>query len=104
MIKIVFDGVFTTLFCVFIFAWILYHIVIGWEKFWYNMLKTKAWAKVYTDYPDMLLDRKYKVKYKKHWWNKYKIYQDLSRQKDDNYLYSEASAIVKKIEDGIISI
>ena len=104
MIKIVFDGFALIIFGILIFSWLLYHIVIGWKKFWYNMLKAKAWAKVYTDYPDMLLDRKYKVKCKKHWWNKYKTYQDLTRKYDDDYLYSEAENIVRKIESGEIKI
>ena len=104
MIKIVFDGFALIIFGILIFSWILYHIVIGWDSFWYKMLKAKAWSKVYTDYPSMLLDRKYGVKYKKHWWNKYKIYKEPNRKYNTDYLYGEAVEIVKKIETGEIKI
>lgn len=104
MIKIVFDGVFLVVLFVTIFLWLLIRIINGWHDFWYNMLKAKAWAKCYTDYPDMWLDRKYGVKYKKHWWNKYKIYVDPDRKYTNDYLINEANDIALKIRKGEIEI
>ena len=49
----------------------------------------------------MNLDRKYGVKCKKHWWNKYKIYKG---KYNTGYLYSEANDIIEQIEKGEIEI
>lgn len=104
MFKIVFDGYVLIILVVFILGWLILNIIEGWNKFWYRLLKAKAWAKIYNPNPNMILDRKYGVKCKKHWWNKYKIYHAQDRNYDTDYLWKEANDIVKQIEKGEIKI
>lgn len=104
MVKIVFDGFALIIIGFLVVAYLIFIIATEWRGFVYHLFKAQAWAKVYCKYPDMLLDRKYAVKYKKHLWNKYKIYHDDNRKYDNDYLYYEASAIVNNIQTGKIKI
>lgn len=104
MIKIVFDGFGLIVIGLLILGYLIFYIIKGWDSFVYHMFKAKAWAKVYTDYPDMLLDVKYNVKYKKHWWNKYLVYKDPNKKDNISYSHYQASEIVRKIETGEITI
>lgn len=88
----------------FLFGLFIYWIGTELINFFNHVFYKKAWAKVYNKYPDMLLDRKYRVLCKKHWWNKYTLYHDPNRKSDTNYLYSEAEDIARKIESGEIKI
>jgi len=89
---------------IFLFGLFIYWIGTSFINFLNHILFKKAWAKVYTESPSLLLDRKYEVLCKKHWWNKYKVYHDPKRKYDTDYLYYEAENIVRKIEIGEIKI
>ena len=52
----------------------------------------------------MLLDRKWGVKYKKHFWNNWKIYKEEGRKYSTDYLASEADRIAAKIRKGEIKV
>lgn len=89
---------------IFLFGLFIYWAGISLINFFNHILFKKAWAKVHTESPSLLLDRKYEVLCKKHWWNKYTLYHDSNRKYDTDYLYSEAENAVRKIESGEIKI
>lgn len=69
-----------------------------------NIFKNKAYAKVYIPDPYCVLEKKYAVKYKKHFWQKYKVYKDPKKKSSFNYLKSDAINIASKIRNGIIRV
>jgi len=89
---------------IFLFGLFIYWIGTSFINFLNHILFKKAWAKVDTESPSLLLDRKYEVLCKKHWWNKYYRYEDNTRKYYTDYLYSEAENVVRKIESGEIKI
>lgn len=71
---------------------------------WARITRDKYYVKVYTDYPDMLLDRKWGVKYKKHFWNKWKEYKDPNHKYYTDFLRSEANNAAFNIKRGKIKV
>ena len=88
---------------IFLFGLFIYWIGTSLINFFNHILFKKAWAKVHTESP-LLLDRKYEVLCKKHWWNKYHRYMDDTRKYYTDYLYYEAENVARKIESGEIEI
>ena len=88
----------------FLLCYFLFWLIRAIKNFNYHVFHCKAWARVYTDAPQLLLDRKWGVEYKKHWWNKYKKYIDPERKYQHDYLMNEAQKVVDEIESGKIKI
>lgn len=83
---------------------IVFWLYIKLIEIYFRIFKNKAYTKVYTDYPDMLLDRKWGVKYKKHFWNKWKTYIGENRDFSTDYTHYEAGLIADQIRKGEIEI
>ena len=83
---------------------ILFFLIKWLCSVWDRIFYYKAYAKVFTDSPQMMLDRKWGVKYRKHFWNKWKEYKDPKRKYSTDYLQSEASNVASKIRKGVIRV
>ena len=86
----------------FVLGVIVYFLVKGVLALWDRIFNWKAYTSVYTDAPQMLLDRKWGVKYKKHFWNKWKEYKD--GEYSTNYLKYQAEDVARKIRRGEIKV
>lgn len=83
---------------------IIFWLYVKLIEIYFRIFKNKAYTKVYTDYPDMLLDRKWGVKYKKHFWNKWKEYIGENCKFATDYTRYEAGLVSQKIKNGEIKI
>ena len=83
---------------------VIYFIVKGLTALFNRMFKWKAYAQAYDDAPNMLLDRKWGVRYKKHFWNHWKPYEDPKRKYTHDYLRYEAYEVAEKIRNGKIKV
>ncbi len=93
-----------SVFGLFVLGAILYGLIKVFLSLWDRIFKWKAYTSVFTDAPQMLLDRKWGVKYKKHFWNNWKIYKEEGRKYSTDYLASEADRIAAKIRKGEIKV
>lgn len=77
---------------------ISYWIIQKLQDIYRHMFVLKAYARTGCDYKNMMLDRKWYVECKRHFWNRYKKY-------DGNfYTKYEADNIVREIETGTVKI
>lgn len=88
----------------FIGGTILYFLWKAISAVFNRIFKWKAYAKAYDDAPQMLLDRKWGVVYKKHFWNKWKEYEEPGRKYTHDYLAYEAREVAYKIRMGEIKV
>lgn len=83
---------------------ILYYICRALRAVFKRIFVWKAYARTYDDAPNMLLDRKWGVLYKKHFWNKWKEYEEPGRKYTHDYLAYEAREVAYKIRMGEIKV
>jgi len=87
-----------------ILVFILYGLYKMFSTLWNRVFHWKAYAVIFTDAPQMLLDRKWGVKYRKHFWNKWKEYKEEGRKYSTDYLEYEADRVARKIRKGEIKV
>lgn len=93
-----------SLVCLIVALFLFYGIYKLFYYLWNRIFNWKAYAIIYTYNPQMLLDRKWGVRYKKHFWNRWRNYSDGIRKYSDDYLKSEAEEIERKIKSGEIKV
>ena len=85
-----------------IVGFILYLVGSILYKAYMRIFKWKYYAEAFDSAPSMLLDRKWGVRYKKHFWNKWKVYKGPYDKYEHDKLKYEAMDLAWDIRFGKI--